>query len=291
MNRFSVATALVVMCAGGVGLAQRNFDSVQIKTTRVAGDIYMLTGSGGNIGVSAGEDGLIIIDDQYAPLAAKIKKALSEIKKGDPVFVLNTHYHGDHVGGNLTFGRTGTIIAHTNVRKRLETGGSRSGPMAKGGLPIITFDESLTIHFNGEDIRAMHFAHGHTDGDSVIFFPRSNVVHMGDHFFNGIFPFVDLEAGGTVQGYTRNVKAVIDQVPANVKIIPGHGALATLTDLRKFHAMLTETTEVVRGGMGDGKTVDELKKAGFPARFKTWAGGFISTDRWIETIHASLSRN
>lgn len=294
MNLKTVLWAVsLLLLWGAVGAAQRDFSDVKIKTTHVAGNIYMLEGSGGNIGVSAGEDGILIVDDQFAPLADKIRAALAEINKGDLQFVLNTHWHPDHVGGNVEFGREASIIAHTNVRRRLSTGQKlfdrTVDPLPKHGLPLITFDDSLSIHFNGEEIHVLHFPHGHTDGDSVVFFKKSNVVHMGDHHFAGMFPFVDLDHGGDVVGMARNVKAVIDGVPPDVKIIPGHGPLSTLDDLKTFHRMLTGTTAFVRKRMDEGKTVEQITAEGFPAEWDAWGKGFIKTDQWIETIYKSLT--
>lgn len=278
----------------GAAMGQRDFSKVEIKTTHVAGGVYMLEGSGGNIGVSAGADGLIIVDDQFAPLADKIKAALKKIDKGKLAFVLNTHYHGDHVGGNVAFGRDATIIAHTNVRRRLATEqklfGRTTPPLPKEGLPVITFDESLAIHFNDEEITALHFPHGHTDGDSVIFFSKSNVIHMADLYFNGMFPFVDLDHGGDVQGVADNVQAVIKLADPNAKIIPGHGPLATVSDMKNYHEMLTDSIDLVTKAMTEGKTLAEIKKGGMPAKWKSWEGGFIPTDKWLETVHRSLSR-
>src|SRR4030095_16428092 len=202
--------------------------------------------------VWVGDDGLLIVDDQFAPLADKIRAALKGIADKKLHFILNTHWHGDHTGGNVAFGPEGTIIAHDNVRKRLSTEqkstvfNRTTPPSPKEALPVITFDKTLTVHFNGEEIRAIHFPHGHTDGDSVIFFTGSNVVHMGDDFFAGRFPFVDLESGGNVEGLTKNIGDIVAKLPADVKIIPGHGPLSTVNDLKLYHRMLLETTEVVR---------------------------------------------
>ncbi|HVT45573.1 MAG TPA: MBL fold metallo-hydrolase [Thermoanaerobaculia bacterium] len=272
--------------------AQRDFSKVEIKATKVAGNVYMLEGLGGNIGVSAGPDGILIVDDQYAPLAEKIRAALKSIDPGQLKFVLNTHWHGDHTGGNPEFGPEAPVIAHTNVRKRLardhQIRGTTIKAMVPEGLPVITFDESLSVHFNGEEIRMIHHPAGHTDGDSVIFFSRSNVIHMGDQFFNDRFPFIDLESGGSVEGYLANVEAVIAGAPAGVKIIPGHGRLATVEDLRRFAGMLRETIRIVRSQMSAGKSLDEIKAAGLPD-WTSWVSGWITIDVWIETIHGSLS--
>lgn len=275
--------------------AQTDWSKVEIKSTKVAGNVYMLQGQGGNIGVSVGPDGILIVDDQYAPLADKIKAALKTLGEGKLKFVLNTHWHGDHTGSNAAFSPEAPIIAHDNSRNRMATDQKsefwkRTTPASpKEALPVITFDHSLTVHFNGEEIRVIHFPKGHTDGDSIIFFTNSNVVHMGDHFFAGRFPFVDLESGGTVAGFTKNVADVIGKLPAGVKIIPGHGPLSTSDDLKLFHRMLVETTDIVRQKMAAGKTLEQIKTDGLPEEWKSWGTGFIKTDVWIETIHRSLS--
>ncbi|MDQ5844916.1 MAG: MBL fold metallo-hydrolase [Acidobacteriota bacterium] len=294
-KHFSIVATLFFCLTTSTAIAQTDWSKVEIKATKVTGNVHMLEGAGGNIGVSVGGDGILIVDDQYAPLADKIKAALKQLGDGKLKFVLNTHWHGDHTGGNAAFGPEAPVIAHDNVRKRMSSEQKsefwkRTTPASpKEALPIITFDQSLTVHFNGEEIRVIHFPHGHTDGDAVIFFTNSNVVHMGDHFFAGRFPFVDLESGGSVEGYARNVGEVIKKLPAGVKIIPGHGPLSTPDDLKSFHRMLLETTEIVRKKMAAGKTLAQIKTEGLPEEWKSWGTGFIKTDVWIETIHRSLS--
>jgi len=287
--------AVVALLAfGSLAAAQNDFSKVEIKATKVNGNIYMLEGAGGNIGVSVGEDGILIVDDEFAPLADKIKAALKNLGEGKLKFILNTHWHGDHTGGNAPLGRDAPIIAHDNVRKRLSTEQrseffkTTTPASPKEALPVITFDQSLSVHFNGEEIRVIHFPHGHTDGDSVIFFTKSNVVHMGDDFFAGRFPFVDLESGGSVQGLTKNIGEIIPKLPEGAKLIPGHGPLSTIADLKAYHRMLTDTTEVVRKGIAAQKTLDQIKKEGLPAEWKSWGEGFIKTDQWIELVFRSL---
>jgi cyclase len=267
--------------------AQRDFANVQIQTIPVAKNIYMLEGAGGNIGVSVGADGILIVDDQFAPLAEKIGSALKELNPGKLKFVLNTHWHGDHTGGNAHFGsKEANIVAHANVRKRLA--GKPDGK--KEELPVITFDESASVHFNGEEIRLLHHGPGHTDGDSIIYFTGANVVHMGDQFFNGRFPFIDLGSGGSVEGFIKTVETVLNKMPADAKIIPGHGALATVDDLKTFHGMLLETTGSIKKAIADGKTLEEVRAAGLPEKWKDWGTGFINTGRWIEIVYNSFSK-
>jgi cyclase len=275
--------------------AQTDFSKVEIKATKISGNVYMLEGSGGNIGVSVGPDGILIVDDQFAPLADKIRAALKQLGEGKLRFILNTHWHGDHTGGNVAFGPEAPIIAHDNVRKRLATEQKseffkRTTPASpKEALPVITFDQSLSVYFNGEEIRAIHFPHGHTDGDSVIFFTNSNVVHLGDDFFAGRFPFVDLESGGSVEGLIKNIGELITKIPATAKLIPGHGPISTLDDLKSYHRMLVQTTEIVRQKIAAGKTLAQIKSEGLPDEWKPWGTGFIKTDLWVETIYKSLT--
>ena len=272
--------------------AQQDFSNVQIKATKVSGSVYMLEGSGGNIGVSVGEDGIVIVDDQFAPLAPKIKAALKEITDKPIKFVLNTHFHGDHTGGNAVFGAEAPIIAHENVRKRLLEGGAVNGgavpPASKESLPVITFNDRATVHLNGEDIRAIHFPNGHTDGDSVIFFPKSNVVHMGDDFVTYGFPFVDAHNGGSVSGMIAGVEKVLAMVPQDVKIIPGHGPISSPSDVRRFVGMLKETRALVAKAAEEGKTADQMKQEHLLAKYDDYNKGFIKADAWIDLLYSEV---
>jgi glyoxylase-like metal-dependent hydrolase (beta-lactamase superfamily II) len=294
MKKFCLVV-FITICLCGVRTHAQDWSKVEIKVIKVAGNVYMLEGAGGNIGVSVGPDGILIVDDQFAPLADKIKTALKTLGEGKLKFVLNTHYHGDHTGGNVVFGPDAPIIAQTNVRKRLsEEQKSKffnrtTPPSPKEALPVITFDQSVSVFFNGEEIKVIHFPHGHTDGDSVIFFTGSNVVHMGDDFFNGRFPVVDLEAGGDVEGMTKNVGDILSKLPAGVKIIPGHGPLSDVAGLKAFHRMLVETTDMVRKRMAAGKTLDQIKAEGLPEEWKAWGRGFIKTEVWLTLVYNSLS--
>ena len=283
----------LALAATSIVAQQRDFSKVEVKAEKVAGSVYMLTGAGGNIGVSVGDDGIVVIDDQYAPLAPKIEAALKSITDKPVRFILNTHYHGDHTGGNEHFGKTAPIVAHENVRKRLASGVSVRGntvpPAPAGALPVLTFNESVTIHLNGEDVRAVHTPHGHTDGDSVIWFTKSNVVHMGDQFFNGNFPFVDRENGGSVRGLIANVDHVLSILPEDAKVIPGHGPLSDKKGLRAFVAMLRGTMAAVESGIAAGKTADQLQSEKVLAAWDAWGTGFIKSDFWITTLHGELT--
>jgi glyoxylase-like metal-dependent hydrolase (beta-lactamase superfamily II) len=275
--------------------AQQDFSKVEVKATKVAGTVYMLTGSGGNIGVSAGEDGIVIVDDQFAPLAPKIIQALNGISDRPVKFVLNTHYHGDHTGGNEVFARTAPIIAQENVRKRLQSGAKAFGrdfpPSSKIALPVVTFNDRLTIHVNGEDIRAIHYPAGHTDGDVVVYFTQSNVVHMGDDFFNGGFPIIDVDNGGSVRGMIAGVEKVLVAIPDDAKVIPGHGPLGDKASLRAYVDMLKATSAAVEKEIRSGKTASQLKEAKVLAPWEAaWGQSFVKSDRYIDELWADLGK-
>ena len=277
----------------------QDFSKVQLKVSKVAGSVYMIEGAdAGNIGASIGEDGIVIVDDQYAPLADKIQAALKGITDKPIRFIINTHYHGDHTGGNEYFQKQAPIIAHDNVRKRLETGGAAGNggslhfedkPQPKGALPIITFDHDVTVHLNGEDIRALYFPAGHTDGDSIIFFPKSNVVHMGDDFVTYGFPFIDVVAGGSIDGMIDGVEKVLAQVPPDVKIIPGHGSVSSVQDVRIYLEMLKSTRDAVAKALHEGKSLDQMKQARLLDPWKKYSGEFVNEDAFLETLYDSLT--
>ncbi len=291
MRNLYLTLALLLLAASAS--AQRDFSTVEVKVQKVAGSVYMLVGAGGNIGVSVGEDGIVMIDDQYAPLAPKIEAALKSITDKPLRFIINTHYHGDHTGGNEHFGKSAPLVAHENVRKRLgmtiSRGGSTTPPAPKGALPIVTFNDTLTIHLNGEDVRAVHMPHGHTDGDSVIWFTKSNVVHMGDDFFNGNFPFIDQENGGSVRGLIENLDNVLAMLPADAKVIPGHGALSDKAGLTKFRDVLKSTLAAVETAVTSGRSAEQLKADKVLAQWDSWGQGFIKSDVWIDTLVRELA--
>jgi cyclase len=292
MRNFLLAWIVIILALIASGQEQ-NFDKVEIKVHPVAGSVYMLEGAGGNIGVSVGEDGIVIVDDEFAPLAAKIKAALKAISDKPIRFVLNTHWHGDHVGGNAQFSPDAPIIAQENVRERMKTGmnvpGRETKPYPKEALPIVTFNDRATVHLNGEDIRAIHFPAGHTDGDSVIYFTKSNVVHMGDDFVRYGFPFVDLPSGGSVEGMIAAVEKVMGTVPADAKVIPGHGQISNIADMKPYLEMLRDTLSKVQAGIKHGKSLDQLKQEKVLTGYEKWSGDFISTDKWIETLYHDLT--
>ena len=275
---------------------KRDFTKVGVKATKVAGQIYVIEDatpefSGGNVGVSVGPDGIVLIDDKFAPIAPKVEAALRTISDKPVRFIINTHFHGDHTDGNAVWGPKSTVIAHENTRKRMMAGSGKDQPPApEVALPVITFEDKLSVHLNGEDIRAIHFPSGHTDTDVVIFFTKSNVVHMGDDFFNGIFPFIDIEGGGSVKGLIANLQKLLEQVPANAKIIPGHGPVGTAKELRAFLTMLKDTSAIIEAGIKAKKSADDLKKAKALAKFDGWAKGFLKADDFIDMLYKDLQR-
>jgi cyclase len=294
-----VVVALLTRCAPAVQ-AQDDLSKVNIKISKLAGNVYLLVGEGGNITASIGEDGIVIVDDQYAPLAGKIESALKGISDKPVRFVINTHYHVDHTDGNEYFQKQAPIIAHDNVRKRLENGGEAGNlaslkfeakPPAKGALPVLTFDHDVTIHLNGEDIQVRHLPNGHTDGDSIVYFPKSNVVHMGDDFLRIGFPFIDLAAGGSVRGLIAALEEAIPTFRPDVIVIPGHGVVSNLDDVRIFVKMLKETRAVVDQGVKQGKTLDQLKHEKILDPWKDWSGEWITTDIYMETLYNDIVGN
>ena len=275
--------------------AQQDFSKVQVKAVKVAGNVYMLTGAGGNIGLSVGDDGVFMVDDQFAELAPKIAEAVRAISPKPVRFVLNTHYHLDHTGGNEALGHDATIIAHDNVRKRLQTGAKAFGrdfpPSPKAALPLLTFDDHLTLHFNGDDVRIIHYPSAHTDGDAIAWFPQSNVLHMGDEFFNGGYPSIDVENGGTVNGLTAAIDKTLALIADDVKVIPGHGPLGDKTSLRDYNEMLKATAAAVGKEIKAGKTAAQLKEANVLAPWNdTWGKSFVKADRYIDELYADLGR-
>ena len=298
MRNILFATVILLLANAFVTAQEKDFSKVQMKVSKVAGNIYMLEGAGGNIGASVGDDGIVIVDDQYAPLADKIQVALKRITDKPVRFVINTHYHEDHTGGNAIFQKNAPVIAHENVRKRLQEGGTAGNggsvhieakPQPKDALPIITFGHDVTVHLNGEDIRALHFPAGHTDGDSIIFFPKANVVHMGDDFVTYGFPFIDVDSGGSINGMIDAVEKVIPQLPPDVKVIPGHGPVSNLDDVRAYLKMLKDTRDAVQSALKQGKTLEQMKQEKILDPWKKYSGDFISEDAFLETLYNSLT--
>jgi glyoxylase-like metal-dependent hydrolase (beta-lactamase superfamily II) len=289
--------AAVVLSAASVAAQQQDFSKVEIKPTKLADGLYMLTGAGGNMGLSVGEDAVFLVDDQYAPLTERIKAAIAAITDKPVRFVLNTHWHFDHTGGNENLGQTGAlIVAHDNVRARMSVEqfikafDMKVPPSPKAALPIITFSETTTFHLNGEEIQALHVPPAHTDGDSFVQYRKANVIHMGDTFFNGGYPFIDLSSGGSVDGMIGAAEKALSLCNASTKIIPGHGPLADRKALETYLAMLKTSRDRIKSLVTAGKSIDEIIAAKPLAEFDgTWGTGFIQPDQFLRLLHGSLS--
>jgi glyoxylase-like metal-dependent hydrolase (beta-lactamase superfamily II) len=286
---------LSLMFAGSAWSAS-HWESVEIKAIPVAEGLYMLMGEGGNIGASVGEDGTFIIDDQYAPLTNKITVALKALSGDQPRFLVNTHWHGDHTGGNENIGNTGAVIvAHENVRTRLLEEQSIplfkmvTPPSPQAALPLITFKDQMKFHLNGEELRVIHVANAHTDGDVIIKFTNANVIHTGDTFFNGFYPFIDSHSGGSIAGMIAASKTILDLSDDSTQIIPGHGPLASKADLQAYHDMLVQVEANILKLVGAGKTVDEVVAAKPTAKLDAkWGGGFIKGDLLVKIVVSGL---
>ena len=270
---------------------------VEYMPTSLSGTVTMLKGRGGNIAISAGEDGVFIIDDQLEPLTDQLLAAIREIDERPVRFVINTHYHGDHVGGNEALGKTGTvIIAHDNIRRRMTTEqfsnffDSATPPYPQAALPVVTFNDRVTLHLNGESVAVHHVPRGHTDGDSIVFFPESNVLHMGDIFFNGLYPFIDLDGGGTVQGTIAAVEQGLELADAETKIIAGHGPLSDRTGLQEYHGMLAQARDRVQALVDQGMSLEQAVQAKPTAEWDELLGGvWITPAQFVTFIYNSLT--
>lgn len=263
-------------------LADNAMENATIEQVKLTDSIYVLVGPGGNIGVSVGEDGTMIIDDKYAPLATKIATALGQLGS-QPKYIINTHYHGDHTGGNGFFvdKHMSTIFAHENVRIQL----AKDKDVKASALPVVTYEEGIKLYFNGDTLQVTHLPAGHTDGDSVVWFTEANVLHTGDLFFNGLFPYIDLSSGGTVEGYIASVKHLLAQINDETVIIPGHGEIATKQDYLDFLTMIEATKAYVDSQKAKGVSEDDLINKGLPAEWKKWSWAFITEEKWIKTLY------
>jgi cyclase len=287
---------LAIVLAAPAAAQQQDFSTVEVKAEKVAENLYMLTGRGGNIGLSVGKNGTFVIDDQYAPLTEKILAAIKAITP-DPVrFVVNTHWHGDHTGGNENMGKAGAfIVAHENVRKRMSTEqfnavfNRSTPPSPEGALPVVTFAEGLTFWWNGEEIRVHHVAPAHTDGDSIVHFVKADVVHMGDLFFNGSFPFIDTSSGGKVDGLIAAADRVLASATDKTRIIPGHGPMAGKADLQAYRDVVKAVRDRVAKLKAEGKSRDAVIAAKPTVDYDAnWGQGFIKGDVLVGLVFDSL---
>lgn len=293
--RTSIAAAALALAATGAS-AQQDYSRVEIKATKITETTYMLTGAGGNIGLSVGEDAVFVIDDQFAPLTPKITAAIARITPKPVKFVLNTHWHNDHTGGNENLGKAGAlIVAHHNVRKRMSTEqviefiNLKSKPEPKDALPVVTFSSDVTFHINGEEVRALHMPSAHTDGDAIVHFAGSDVVHMGDIYFNGMYPFIDADSGGSVDGVIAACDQVLKLTTDGTRVIPGHGALSNPAELKAYRDMLAAVSAKVKALVAQGRKLEEITAAKVSADFdEAWGKGFIKPEKFAEMLARPL---
>jgi glyoxylase-like metal-dependent hydrolase (beta-lactamase superfamily II) len=270
-----------------------NFDAVQIKTIKVAQNIYVLEGQGGNIGVSVGDDGVLLIDDQFAPLTAKHIEAIKAITDKPVRFLINTHYHGDHVGGNENIGKAGVlIVAHDNVYKRMSTRHviqllkQDNPPYPKAALPVITYNDRVTYHINGDELTAYKVPRSHTDGDSMVRFRNANVIHTGDVFASGRYPFIDVENNvGSVKGIVKAMDELIPTLDDFTKVIPGHGPVSTKKDVIAYRNMINTVATRVEAMVKKGKTLEQVVAAKPLREFDEEWGKFRKTDSFVELVY------
>jgi cyclase len=290
-----VALGVAALFAGSA-FAEDDYSKVQIKTEKLSNNIYMLTGAGGNIGLAVGNDAVFMIDDQFAPLTPKIKAAIAKITKKPVKFVVNTHWHGDHVGGNENFGKEGAmIIAHENVRFRMSTEqiieffNMKTPPAPPKALPVVTFTNDVTFHMNGDEILVFYLPNAHTDSDAFVHFRKSNVIHMGDTFFNKMYPFIDIASGGSVEGMINAAESVLSLTDNDTKIIPGHGPLGNNVDLGAYRDMLVGVSDRIRAQIKEGKTLEQVVASKPTAEFDAvWGKGFLTPAQFVEIVYKSL---
>jgi cyclase len=291
-----VVVTLALLGLAGAVWAQQDFSSVEVRATPIRDGLYLLTGRGGNIVASTGDDGVFLVDDQYAPLTERILAALAEISDQPVRFVINTHWHGDHVGGNENLARAGAVIvAHENVRRRMSTeqfmaAFNTTVPASPArALPVVTFTGAVSLHLNGDDVRVIHVANAHTDGDSLVHFERANVLHMGDVYFNGLYPFIDLGSGGGIHGMIAAIERGLELANEATVVVPGHGPLSNRSELGAYRDMLAGFRDRIAALKGEGKSLEEVIAARPTAEFDERLGGaFISPERLIGFIYESL---
>ena len=277
----------------GVANAQQN---VTLKTSKVRDNIYMIEGAngfaGGNIAVSVGSDGLLMVDALVPGMTDKLKASLKELGKGKLRYVLNTHWHGDHTGGNQILASTAPVVAHNNVRLRMmkdqENYFGKAPASPKAALPVITYKDKMTFYFNDDTIEVRHYPMGHTDGDSMVYFSNARVLHMGDEYFNGMYPFVDLSTGGSVIGLRDNLAKVLKEIPDDVLIVPGHGPIANKKDLKGYHKMIDRSIKIVEKAMAAKQSLAAIQKTGLGKELAPWGKGFIPEKDWISFVYHSI---
>lgn len=284
MKRTLLALCTSLLCCHAQ--AHDRFENVEIKASQLSDSVHMLSGAGGNIGLSAGEDGVLVIDDQFEELGPRIRDAIKGISDSEIRYLINTHYHGDHTGGNAWFKENEdvTIFAHDNVRMRLIS----DEKVEATALPVVTYEQGVKFHFNDDVIHVIHTPASHTDGDSFVWFENNNIIHAGDMLFKDWFPYIDLDGGGTVQGYMNTLQAIIDKANDKTRIIPGHGTLATRQDLQNSLNMIKATAQEIKSRKESGMSLEDAIAKGLDSEWDSWSWRFITTERWITTLYNGL---
>ena len=292
MKRVFLIAFLILSAAAALRAQQ---PQAALTLTPVAGQIYVLQGEGGNIGVLADPAGVLLIDAMYQRTAPAIREAIKSLPGGNRVrFLINTHWHSDHAEGNLAFAPATTIFAHKNVRALLEKPQSLLGQQVSAhpadSLPSVTYSDGLTLYVGDEPVRLVHYPNAHSNGDTVVFFDKSKVMHTGDVFFQGMFPFMDVANGGDIENWVRQLDSILSSVPPDIKIIPGHGPVVGVAELRAFRQMLFDSADVVRKRIKEGKTLEQIQAAGLPDAFAPWTKGFFTVPQWLELVYRSLEK-
>ncbi len=281
---YRLIIAIVVYSSLSLSVFAQDFSQVKMKVIKANKNVYMLQGAGGNIGVLATKAGLLLVDDQFAPLAERIEAAMQSIENKKLKYVVNTHFHGDHTGSNDFFAHKAPIFAHQNVRERLEN----KEPAEQVALPVVTYNDGITIYLDDEEITLTHLPNGHTDGDTVVYFSKANVLHTGDLFFELGFPYIDLNNGGSVKGYLAAVQKLIKQLPDNVVIIPGHGQLTDKKRFQAFAQMIEYSITRVSQFLAQGKSEQEILALGIGKNYQQWSWRFINEEKWLKTLIKGL---
>lgn len=305
MKQFWIAENRFKRCVLAVGLwtlslaalAEPDYSQVKITSIEVAPGIYMLSGAGGNVGLSIGEDSAFLIDDELTPVTDKLEAAITALTDKPITFVVNTHWHFDHVGGNESMGNHGSIIvAHENVRKRMANGQFMKAfnmdipPAAEVALPVLTFKDGVSFHWNGDRIDLTHETRAHTDGDAVVYFEKANVVHTGDLYWNGLYPLIDADSGGSIEGMIRGVSNILSRIDETTKVIPGHGSLSSKEELQVYHQLLITVYQRVKAYRKQGMSAEEVIAKEPTAEFDAvWGNGFIAPDNWVGIVYSALA--